>query len=327
MGKNVKYIYRFLSSDLTEVSNVIYNCIGAKEEVDIKTMTDYLLSSGGKRLRPVFVLLSAKLFKYRGDDHINIAAAVECIHSATLLHDDVVDESAMRRGQLTSHQKWGNKRSILVGDFLFSQAFCLMVRTGSLQVLSTLANASAIIAEGEVMQLGMINNLELEIPKYIQMIQSKTAELFAASCLAGAIIADQSQDTCDIMHNFGLNVGVAFQIIDDVLDYTAKTDDLGKNIGDDFYEGKVTYPVIAVYRLSGALEKKLIQDIFSKSEKTEEDLKVLIALMHKHKAFEASVDLASYFIKRCHKTLDELPSNKIRYMFKDILDLQLSRVC
>jgi octaprenyl-diphosphate synthase len=322
----LKHVYDYVSPDLKQVEQLIKKSV-EQRDATINLITDYLITAGGKKLRPLFAILSAKLFEYEGNNHIKIATAVEFIHSATLLHDDVVDESKLRRGKLTAHQKWGNKSSILVGDFLFSQAFVLMVDTKSIEVLEVLSLAAGIISEGEVMQLNVINNLELSKEKYIHIISSKTAELFAASCKAGAIIANQPNHIIQAMYEFGMNVGIAFQIIDDLLDYNANVDDLGKNIGDDFYEGKVTLPVIITYNKAAIEEKEQIKHMFKHPKKNIKEFIQLKKLMQKYEAYNSSIGLASEYISKCHLILDTLPINQINSMFKEILESQIKRVC
>ncbi len=325
MPSKVKHIYTYIDHDLAQVDQIIKSCVEHRDNT-IKLLSDYLIEAGGKRLRPAFAILSAKLFGYSGDDHIKIAAAVEFIHSATLLHDDVIDESALRRGRLTAHQKWGNKCSILVGDFLFSQAFQLMVRTNSLAVLNVLSKAAGVIAEGEIVQFGVINDMEISQEKYIQIVSAKTAELFAAACRSGAIIADQTATTCQQMYDFGLNVGITFQIIDDLLDYNASSNSFGKNIGDDFYEGKVTLPVIIAYNQAIEDEQKQIIQIFKNPEKTEKEFKQIQVLFRKYHTNYKAANLAKSYITRCHKILEQLPNNIVKSMLKEMLDYQLDRV-
>jgi octaprenyl-diphosphate synthase len=322
---SIKYIYDYFSNDLLQVDQTIKLSISTRDNI-IKLISDYLLEAGGKRLRPILTIMSAKLFDYNGNNHIKIAAAVEFIHSATLLHDDVVDESNLRRGNLTTHQKWGNKLSILVGDFLFSQAFMMMVNTNSLPVLEVLSRAAGIIAEGEVMQLNVINNIELSKEQYIKIISAKTAELFAAACKAGAIIAEQTEETSQLMYELGANIGIAFQIIDDILDYSANIKKLGKNIGDDFYEGKVTLPAIVTYEKATNEEKEQIIKIFNLPQRTKEDFNLFRHLMSKYKTDAIVTNLASEFSNNCHQILDKLPDNKVRNMFRETLDYQIKRV-
>ncbi len=222
----------------------------------IPQLAGHLITSGGKRIRPMLTIASSKLCGYeQGERHIGLATCVEFIHTATLLHDDVVDESDQRRGKNTANNIWGNQASVLVGDFLFSRAFELMVEDGSLEVLRILSSASATIAEGEVAQLQAASNLQTTIDDYMIIIEGKTAALFAAATEVGAVIAEQSKEKQEALRLYGLNLGLAFQIADDILDWSASEKDLGKNIGDDFREGKITLPVILAYAASNAEEK------------------------------------------------------------------------
>lgn len=214
------------------------------EVILINQIAEYIISNGGKRLRPMLMLLITDAFGYQGDQNINLAAVIELIHTATLLHDDVVDESEMRRGEKTSHEIWGNSASVLVGDFLYSKSFQMMVKADNMQVMSILSDATNKISEGEVQQLLNVGNLDLSEDAYYQIIANKTAKLFEAACRLAAVIAEQNHDIQIEMAEFGMLLGTAFQIADDVLDYTANGDDLGKNLGDDFSEGKLTMPLI-----------------------------------------------------------------------------------
>lgn len=318
-------IGELLTEELKQVDAAINACILDKEEY-IHAISDYLIFAGGKRLRPTLAILAAKLFDYKGDKHIQIAAAVECIHSATLLHDDVVDESELRRGNLASHLKWGNKCSILVGDFLFSQAFGMMVKTESLAVLEILAKAAGVIAEGEVMQLSALKKLDTSKNKYIKIISAKTAELFAAATKAGAHIAGQSEQTCQTMYDFGLNTGIAFQIIDDLLDYTGEEAKIGKKIGDDFFEGKVTLPVLLAYELADESEKNYMQQIFKQETRNAEDFNKLIIVMNKYQALASTSKLAANYIEKAKNCLKLITPNKIRDTLESIINEQEIRV-
>lgn len=214
------------------------------EVVLINQIAEYIISNGGKRLRPMLLLLIAEALGYEGDQDVNLAAVIELIHTATLLHDDVVDESEMRRGEKTSHEIWGNSASVLVGDFLYSKSFQMMVKANNMQVMSILSNATNKISEGEVQQLLQIGNTEISEADYYQIIDNKTAKLFEAACELAAVITQQPNALQQDLADFGMLLGAAFQIADDVLDYTANDDDLGKNLGDDFSEGKLTLPLI-----------------------------------------------------------------------------------
>ena len=224
----------------------------------IPEVANHLISSGGKRLRPMLTLAMANLTGYSGDGHIKLAASVEFMHTATLLHDDVVDESELRRGKLSARMLWGNEASVLVGDFLLGQAFRMMVEVGSLRALDILSSAAATIAEGEVMQLAAAKNTATTEDEYLAVIRGKTAELFAAACEVGPVIANRPKAEQTACRSVGMNLGIAFQLVDDVLDYGGKAAKLGKNIGDDFREGKITLPVVLAFRRGNDSERALL---------------------------------------------------------------------
>ena len=217
----------------------------------IPEVAKHLINSGGKRLRPMLTLALARLTGYAGDGHIKLAAAVEFMHTATLLHDDVVDESEMRRGRLAARMLWGNEASVLVGDFLLGQAFKMLVEVGNLKALEILPGAAAVIAEGEVMQLSAAKNTATTEDEYIAVIRAKTAELFAAACEVGPVLCARPRDEEAACRSFGMNLGITFQLVDDALDYGGAAQKLGKNVGDDFREGKITLPVVLAFRRGG----------------------------------------------------------------------------
>ena len=318
-------IKRLAEKDLESMDLVIKNRLSTKEQL-VQDVTYHIIKSGGKRLRPVLTILSAKLFGYDdGQRHVNLAAAVEFIHTATLLHDDVVDQSKLRRGSLTANKNWDNKSSILVGDFLFSQAFLLMSEDSNLTTLAILSRASSIIAEGEVKQLSSITNLDLNIDEYLQIISAKTAELFAASCQVGTCIATDNKDIQLSMYNFGLNLGMAFQIIDDILDYVANQNALGKTIGDDFKEGKVTLPIIIAYNLSDREERKFWQRSISEFNQTEEDFNRALAIFDKYAVIDKCTDIAMEFTTKAKDYISIAPDNRIKSSLIEILDFSANR--
>ena len=310
--------------DLNAMDLVIKNRLLAKEKL-VQDITYHIINSGGKRLRPILSILSAKLFSYQGMRHINLAAAVEFIHTATLLHDDVVDHSNLRRGRPTANQNWDNKSSILVGDFLFSQSFLLMSEDNDLRVLEILSKAASIIAEGEVKQLTSIANLEVTTEKYLQIISAKTAELFAAACQVGAVVAKADQQSQLALYNFGLNLGISFQIIDDVLDYMASKIALGKNIGDDFREGKVTLPIIIAYSLSNKHEQEFWHRTISELNQQEQDFSKALEIFNKYAAIDQCLKMAEEFAHNAKKDLSIAPDNKIKSSLMQILDFSISR--
>ena len=271
----------------------------------IPEVTKYLLDAGGKRLRPMLTLASGMLVsgqEVSNNSCVDLAASVEFIHTATLLHDDVIDSSMKRRGKETANNIWGNKGSILVGDYLFSQAFELMVKTKSLDALQMLANASAVIAEAEVWQLDLIDNIAISQKEYIKMITSKTAVLFAAACASGAVVSGCTAEQKKALYNFGLNLGISFQIMDDVLDYSSANLKFGKQIGSDYYEGKVTLPLILAYDSATADEKSLIEQGMQ-NKKDEKSLHGILKLIDKYAGFTRSVEVAQSFADKGCKEL------------------------
>jgi octaprenyl-diphosphate synthase len=296
----------------------------------ISQITDHLVSGGGKRLRPILTILSAKLCGYNsGNRHCNLAAAVELIHSATLLHDDVVDESYLRRGKKTANSIWDNKASILVGDYLLSVAFQLMTKDGSLEVLDVLSKTSGIMADGEVMQLMNSNDLKITQEKYLEIIASKTAILFSAATKVGAIITNCDEAQKKSLADFGSNLGVAFQIIDDILDYSADEKTLGKKIGDDFFEGKITLPIIITYKKSSDLEKSRIKEIFANNlisdEKSNESFVEMMDLIKKHDGIKDSFEKAVFYQKMAIENLEKFPDNEAKSMLLGILEYGIFR--
>jgi octaprenyl-diphosphate synthase len=261
----------------------------------IPELAGHIIAAGGKRLRPMLTLASARLCSYAGDRHKALAAVVEFIHTATLLHDDVVDTSELRRGLATANAVWGNKASVLVGDFLFSRAFQLMVADGSLKVLEILCNASAVIAEGEVLQLVTSNDTATSEQAYLDVIRGKTAALFAAACRVGAVVADRPKVEEEALESYGLNLGIAFQLIDDMLDYSAKQADLGKTVGDDFREGKITLPVVLAFRRGDGPEREFWRRVLETQSQDEGDLARAIELMERHGALKDTVARASHY--------------------------------
>src|SRR3954465_13730203 len=258
----------------------------------IPEVANHLIGSGGKRLRPVLTLAMARVAGYGGDGHIKLAAAVEFMHTATLLHDDVVDESDMRRGKLAARMLWGNEGSVRGGGFLLGQAFKMMVEVGSLRALEILSNAAAIIAEGEVMQLSAAKNTATTEDEYLCVIRAKTAELFAAACEVGPALGSRPKDEQSACRSFGMNLGIAFQLVDDALDYGGKAAKLGKNFGDDFREGKITLPVVLSFRRGSERERAFWRRTLENGDATDSDLEHAVALMVKHRALEDTVQRA-----------------------------------
>ena len=284
----------------------------------IPQLAAHLVASGGKRLRPLLTLAAAKLCGYAGERHIKLAACVEFIHTATLLHDDVVDESQLRRGAASANAVFGNKPSVLVGDFLFARAFQLMVEDGSLDVLRILCGASATIAEGEVLQLTTQNDLTTSEDRYFQVIRGKTAALFAAACEVGGVIAERSAAECAALAQFGMDLGMAFQLVDDALDYAADQDELGKAVGDDFREGKLTYPVLLAIADATPDEHKFWTRTIEQNEQTDEDLAQALKLISRHNTIARTIARAEKFVASATAALTTFPDSDMRTTLTDV---------
>jgi octaprenyl-diphosphate synthase len=283
-----------VGDDLKQVNALILRRMDSPVAL-IPQVAGHIIAAGGKRLRPMLTLASARMCGYTGRRHVALAACVEFIHTATLLHDDVVDASDLRRGLATANAVWGNKSSVLVGDFLFSRAFQVMVEDGSLEVLRILANASAVIAEGEVLQLTTANDTETTENAYLEVIRAKTATLFAAACRVGAVVADRPRVEADALDSFGLNLGIAFQLVDDMLDYAADERTLGKSVGDDFRDGKITLPVVLAFLRGGDEERRFWRRVMEDQEQQDGDLARAIQLMEKHGSLRDTVERARHY--------------------------------
>ncbi len=306
-----------VGDDLQRVNTLIVGRMESQVPL-IPQLAGHLVAAGGKRLRPMLTLASARLCGYRGDAHIGLACAVEFIHTATLLHDDVVDESDLRRGLPTANAVWSNQASVLVGDFLFSRAFQLMVESGSLEVLRILADAAATIAEGEVGQLITANEPETAEAAYLEIIRGKTAALFAAATRVGAVIADRPPHEAEALDAYGLNLGIAFQLVDDVLDYSAHQSVLGKTIGDDFREGKITLPVILAFGRGSDEERAFWRRTLERQEQHEGDLAHAIHLMERHGALGETIDRARAHTDAACLALETLPNRPERQILADV---------
>ncbi len=292
----------------------------------IPQLAGHVVAAGGKRLRPMLTLASARMCGYNGSRHIALAACVEFIHTATLLHDDVVDDSDLRRGLASANALWGNKSSVLVGDFLFSRSFELMVEDGSLEVLRILSRASSIIAEGEVMQLMTANNTDTDESAYLDVIRAKTAQLFAAACEIGAVVADRPKAEQVALHDYGMNFGIAFQLVDDVLDYSAKQMTLGKSIGDDFREGKITLPVVLAFLRGDDDERAFWNRTLEDLDQVSGDLDRAIGLMHRREALSDTVAMARDYGMRASQALTVMPNGRERQILLDLIDFCIERV-
>ncbi|MBN8889485.1 MAG: polyprenyl synthetase family protein [Rhodospirillales bacterium] len=295
----------------------------------IPQLAAHIVAAGGKRLRPLLTLATARMCGYPpaagGLRHVHLATCVEFIHTATLLHDDVVDESLLRRGLASANAVFGNKASVLVGDFLFARAFQLMVEDGSLRVLEILAGAAATIAEGEVLQLATQNDLSTSEDQYLDVVRGKTAALFAAACQVGAVVAAQPAPAEAALAEYGMNLGIAFQLVDDALDYAADQATLGKTVGDDFREGKITLPVLHAYTAGDAPERAFWQRTIEASEQTEADLDEAMRLIARHGAIRATLARADGFAQAAKANLAAFPDSPIRRCLAEIADFTVSR--
>jgi octaprenyl-diphosphate synthase len=284
----------------------------------IPQLAAHLVAAGGKRLRPLLTLAAARLCGYRGARHVQLAACVEFIHTATLLHDDVVDESVLRRGLASANAVFGNKASVLVGDFLFARAFQLMVADGSLDVLRILSAAAATIAEGEVLQLTTQNDIATTEQKYFEVIRGKTAALFAAACEVGGVIAERPAAECAALASYGMDLGMAFQLVDDALDYSADEAELGKAIGDDFREGKLTYPVLLAIAAGDTAEIAFWTRAIGSGEQTEADLATALACIARHDAINRTIARAQQFAATAAGALEIFEPSALRDNLQDI---------
>jgi octaprenyl-diphosphate synthase len=291
----------------------------------IPQLAGHIVAAGGKRLRPILTLASARLCGYQGRRHLHLAACVEFIHTATLLHDDVVDQSNLRRGLSTANALWGNQPSVLVGDFLFSRAFQLMVADGSLKVLKILSDASAVIAEGEVQQLLTTNDTATGVQDYLAVVGAKTAALFSAACQIGAVVAERPETEEAALEAFGRNFGIAFQIIDDLLDYSASQVELGKTIGDDFREGKITLPVILAFARADDGERVFWRRCLEDMDQTDGDFGQALALMSRHNVFDDTLAYAQAYAADARDALGLFPQSPVRREMLDLVDFCIER--
>ena len=315
---------KLIEKEFIETDKLIKNQINS--DIDrIPLLSRHIINLGGKRLRPILTLSCAKMLKVKNKNHIKLAAAVELLHTATLLHDDVVDESNYRRGKKTSHILWDNKSSILVGDFLLGKAFQLMVETKSLECLEILSNAASIIAEGEVFQLVETNNVNIKKNNYIKIIESKTAALFSSACVVGGIVSGANRTQKKNLFNFGKNLGTAFQLIDDAMDYEGLSSKMGKNNGDDFFEGKITLPVILAIKDSNKEEKDFWEKVFNKETRNKSDLKKAKKIIKEKNTINKTLKLANEYGNNAKKIMQKFESNLIRDGLIDLVNFSLIR--
>lgn len=315
-----------LAQEMEAVGALIRERMASQHAPRIPEVTAHLVEAGGKRLRPMLTLAAAKICGYEGTHHVSLATTVEFIHTATLLHDDVVDESGQRRGRPTANLLWDNKSSVLVGDYLFARSFQLMVDTGSMRVLSILANASATIAEGEVLQLTAAQNLSTTEDVYLQVVRGKTAALFSAATEVGGVIAAASEDHVSALHTYGDALGIAFQIVDDLLDYGGATATIGKNVGDDFRERKLTLPVIRAVAQADEDERAFWTRVIAKGKQGDGDLEHALALLTKHGTLVSTRDTAMDWADKAKAAILTLPPSEYRDMLHDLADYVVARV-
>jgi octaprenyl-diphosphate synthase len=315
-----------LDGKMQDVDALIRDRMASRHAPRIPEVTAHLVNAGGKRLRPMLTLAAADLCGYAGHYDVHLAATVEFIHTATLLHDDVVDESAQRRGRPTANLLFDNKSSVLTGDYLFARAFQLMVETGSLRVLDILANASATIAEGEVLQLTAARNLKTDEDIYLQVVRGKTAALFSAATEVGGVIAGADAHRIKALYDYGDALGVAFQIVDDLLDYQGDTKATGKNVGDDFRERKLTLPVIKAVAVGTPEERAFWSRTIEKGDQRDGDLDEALRLLHLHGALDATQQDALHWAGRARDQITTLPAHPVREMLGDLVDYVVARL-
>ena len=313
-----------VQEDMAHVNRLILDRARSNVEL-IPELARHLIDSGGKRLRPMLTLASARLCGYEGDAHVRLAAAVEFMHTATLLHDDVVDESNLRRGRKTARLLWGNEASVLVGDFLLGQAFKMMVDVGSLGALRILSDAAAIIAEGEVMQLMTAKNTDTTEDDYLAVIDAKTAALFSAAAEVGGVIAGKPKSEQAALRSYGRNLGLAFQLVDDALDYSGEQATLGKSVGDDFREGKITLPVVLCYRRGNAEERNFWQRTLHDGEIGEHDLDEAMNLLKKHSALSDTMERARHYGAIARDALAIFPESKPKSAMLEAIAFSVDR--
>ncbi|HUG46483.1 MAG TPA: polyprenyl synthetase family protein [Sphingomicrobium sp.] len=317
-------LMQLVADDMNGVNAVILERMQSKAAL-IPELAGHLIAGGGKRMRPMLTLACAKLLDYPGTRHHKLAAAVEFIHTATLLHDDVVDGSGLRRGRRTANVIWGNPASVLVGDFLFSRAFELMVEDGSLKVLTILSSASSVIAEGEVEQLTAQRQIETDEEQYLAIIGAKTAALFAAACRVAPVIAEAGEDCELALDSYGKHLGTAFQLMDDVIDYASDFEVMGKGVGDDFRDGKMTLPLILAFARGSGEEREFWRSAVSGEQAGEADLAHAIGLMRSTGALSDTIETARQYGRRAVAALAPFPSSKAKTALVQAVEFAISR--
>lgn len=320
--KNFSEIHSLMKSDMEKTDNILIDRLNSNVDL-INQMSHYIIASGGKRIRPLLLLLCARATNYGGTEHHAMAVVIELIHTATLLHDDVVDESTTRRNQDTANELWGNAASVLVGDFLYSRAFEILVEPNSMSIMRILSKATNQIAEGEVLQLLNIRNANVSQTKYFNVIEQKTARLFEAACKIGALLSDSSEKTINSLGDFGLHLGIAFQIIDDALDYESNITTMGKEVGDDLSEGKITLPMIYALEKTSGSENKILRDAIKTADASNIDK--IINILCSVNAFEFTRKIAENESQKALKSLKNIPDSEYRSALKLLCELSQNR--
>ena len=320
--QNFTEIQALMKSELDLMNKILVDRLDSNVDL-ISQMSQYIINSGGKRIRPLLLLICAKATEYDGDYHYSMAVVIELIHTATLLHDDVVDQSATRRGQETANELWGNAPSVLVGDFLYSRAFEIMVEPNSMEIMRILSKATNQISEGEVLQLLNIKNANVTQAEYFKVIERKTACLFKAACQIAGILSSADEKVIIAMGSFGMHLGNAFQIIDDTLDYESDSNIIGKEIGDDLSEGKVTLPMIYALEKTKKAENKILKDAIKNADASHIDQ--IVEILLNVDAFQYSRDIAKIESNRALESIDYLPDSKYKTALKLLCELSLER--
>lgn len=320
----VETLAALVSSDFASTKHLIMERVNSDDNT-VQAIAQHLITAGGKALRALLMLNAAHLCHYQGQHHIALAAAIEFMHAATLLHDDVVDESTMRRGESAARTVWGNKASILVGDYLISKAFRLMVETESPPALDLLSQTAMMIAEGEVMQLSINGTGRASEADYLNIIDAKTAALFAAACCLGGLIAGSPKTHCQALNDYGRALGMVFQITDDALDYQGDAAITGKSIGNDFYQGKITYPIILALRHADEDERRFWHQMITKPSRNRDDFSHAVELIHRHGALEGTLAQAHHYASQARSALRSLPSGAHRDALADTIDFCVKR--
>ena len=326
MDNPVKVLRSDFQMEMRSVDRIINRYMTSDSTPIIFELSSHLIKAGGKRLRPLLTIASAKMSDYSGDAHIKLAAAIEFIHSATLLHDDVVDESEKRRGKPTANFLWNNQSSVLVGDYLFSKSFQLMVEAESLNVLSILADASATISEGEILQLSAVRNLNTSQEVYFKIIEGKTAALFSAATQVGAVIANTEKDFVTSLMNYGRFLGLCFQLTDDLLDYIGDENSLGKKVGDDFKEGKLTLPLIKAIEKSTPKEQEFWKKAIQKNSPCDDNLEQALFIMEKYETLDFTRNEAITYSRKASHSLDVFPRSDLKDTLKELASYVVSRI-